>query len=149
MAKKESKLSTPFQISQYSQYFSRKKQHDREQSKLKQDELRKSRLSVSLYCSSTVLLTYLILIKIHWVKNIKYKYSKSIMETMMKIRVNNLVEVAQPPNPEVLHQRSKLAEVKKFTYNNWKTNNSLKQKSFFKFRSLWFSKSGQAFEAKH
>ena len=40
------------------------------------------------------------------------------METMMKIRVNNLVEVAQPPNPEVLHQRSKLAEVKKFTYNN-------------------------------
>jgi len=29
----------------------------------------------------------------------------------MKIRVNNLVEVAQPPNPEVLHQLSKLVEV--------------------------------------
>ena len=38
------------------------------------------------------------------------------METMMKIRVNNLVEVAQPQNPEVLHQLSKLAEVKKFTF---------------------------------
>lgn len=34
-----------------------------------------------------------------------------IMETMMKIRVNNLVEVAQLQNPEVLHQLSKLAEV--------------------------------------
>merc|ERR1719362_881895 len=36
---------TKGKISQYSQYFSRKKQYDREQSKLKQDELRKSRLS--------------------------------------------------------------------------------------------------------
>ena len=35
------------------------------------------------------------------------------METMMMIRVNNLVEVAQPQNPKVLHQLSKLAEVKK------------------------------------
>ena len=34
------------------------------------------------------------------------------METMMMIRVNNLVEVAQPQNPEVLHQLSKLAAVK-------------------------------------
>ena len=40
------------------------------------------------------------------------------METMMKIRVNNLVEVAQLQNPEVLRQLSKLAEVKKFTLKN-------------------------------
>ena len=36
------------------------------------------------------------------------------METMMMIRVNNLVEAAQPQNPEVLHQLGKLAEVKKY-----------------------------------
>ena len=35
------------------------------------------------------------------------------METMMKITVNIRVEVAQPQNPEVLQQLSKLAEVKK------------------------------------
>jgi len=34
-----------------------------------------------------------------------------IMETMMKITVNIRVEVAQPQNPEVLQQLSKLAEV--------------------------------------
>ena len=38
------------------------------------------------------------------------------METMMKITVNIRVEVAQPQNPEVLHQLSKLGEVKKFTF---------------------------------
>ena len=38
------------------------------------------------------------------------------METMIMIRVNNHVEVAQPQNLEVLHQLSKLAEVKKCTF---------------------------------
>ena len=52
------------------------------------------------------------------------------METMMKIRGNNLVEVAQPQNPEVLHQLSKLAEVKENTLKNWKNNNRIKI-SFF------------------
>ena len=42
------------------------------------------------------------------------------METMMMIRVNNLVEAAQPQNPEVLHQLGKLAEVKKFTLKKLK-----------------------------
>ena len=58
------------------------------------------------------------------------------METMMKIRGNNLVEVAQPQNPEVLHQLSKLAEVKENTLKNWKNNNRIKISFFFKFRSL-------------
>ena len=53
------------------------------------------------------------------------------METMMKIRGNNLVEVAQPQNPEVLHQLSKLAEVKENTLKNWKNNNRIKISSFF------------------
>ena len=69
------------------------------------------------------------------IKNLKYKYSKSIMETMMMIRVNNHVVVAQPQNPEVLHQLGKLAEVKNLLKKVEKIITVLK-KSFLKFRSL-------------
>ena len=39
------------------------------------------------------------------------------METLMMIRVNNHGVVAQPQNPEVLHQLGKLAEVKNLLRN--------------------------------
>ena len=57
------------------------------------------------------------------------------METMMMIRVNNHVVVAQPQNPEVLHQLGKLAEVKNLLKKVEKILTVLK-KSSIKFRAL-------------
>ena len=53
----------------------------------------------------------------------------------MMIRVNNHVVVAQPQNPEVLHQLGKLAEVKNLLKKVEKIITVLK-KSSIKFRAL-------------